>query len=105
MAMVGSTVVHVDGKCPPSMWNVRSVISVCIQGAPQMAFALPVLRGTGCLTPPSHKRKFKTEWLRTRSWLRYNASRDKMWHAFNGELAQIGTRSICNNSCHKLRDR
>ena len=33
------------------MWNATRVISAYVQGAPQMVFAPPVLRGAGRLTP------------------------------------------------------
>ena len=72
------------------MWNVTSVISACIHGAPQMVFAPPVLRGTGRLTPLPKKRQFKTEWLLTRSWLRYDASRGKMWCIACQQYPQLG---------------
>ena len=72
------------------MWNVTSVVSACIRGAPQMVFASLVLRSAGRLTPPPKKRQFKREWLLTRSWLRYDATRDKMWCLACQQHPQLG---------------
>ena len=40
--------------------------------------------------PLPKKRQFKTEWLLTRSWLRYDASKDKMWCIACQQYPQLG---------------